>query len=75
MTGRRGRADSGIVRIVVDRNLCESNAVCTRVAPDLFVIDEHDRLKVLVEQPSPEALERARTAVRRCPRGALSLVP
>jgi len=63
------------MRIVVDRNLCESNAVCTRVAPDLFVIDEHDRLRVLVEQPSPDALERAQIAVRRCPRGALSLVP
>ena len=62
------------MRIVVNRELCESNGVCVTVAPDLFVIDERDKLHVLVEQPSPDQLENAKTAVRRCPRNALSLV-
>jgi ferredoxin len=62
------------MRIVVNRDLCESNGVCVRLAPDLFVIDEHDKLKILGEHPSPEQLERARKAVSRCPRTALSLV-
>ncbi len=61
------------MRIVVDYDLCESNAVCVRAAPDLFVIDDNDRLHVLAAEPSPEQLERAQTAVRRCPRRALSL--
>ncbi len=61
------------MRIVVDRDLCESNAVCVRAAPDLFVIDEQDKLKVLAEEPSAEQLERVQAAVRRCPRRALSL--
>jgi ferredoxin len=61
-------------RIVVDRDLCESNAVCVRTAPDMFVIDEADRMQLLVERPSPEQLDEARAAVKRCPRRALSLV-
>ena len=62
------------MRIVVNYDLCESNAVCVRSAPELFAIDDKDRLKVLVERPSPEQLEGAKAAVRRCPRRALSLV-
>ena len=62
------------MRIVVDRDLCESNAACVRAAPDLFVIDESDVMQLRVERPSPEQLEAARTAVKRCPRRALSLV-
>jgi ferredoxin len=61
------------MRIVVDRDLCESNAVCVRTAPDMFVIDESDKLRLLVEEPAPDQLERAQAAVRRCPRRALSL--
>ncbi len=67
--GRRMNA-----RIVVDRELCESNAVCVRTAPDLFVIDEDDKMRLLVEEPAPDQMEKARAAVRRCPKRALSLV-
>jgi ferredoxin len=61
-------------RIVVDRDLCESNAVCVRTAPDLFVIDDDDKLRLLVEQPAPDQMDKAQAAVRRCPKRALSLV-
>jgi ferredoxin len=40
----------------------------------MFVIDENDKMKVLSEHPSPDQLDKARAAVRRCPRSALSLV-
>jgi ferredoxin len=61
-------------RLVVDRDLCESNAVCVRTAPDLFVIDDDDKLRLLVERPGADQLENARAAVRRCPKRALSLL-
>jgi ferredoxin len=61
-------------RIVVDRDLCESNAVCVRTAPSLFVIDDSDKMRLLVERPAAEQLDGAKAAVRRCPRRALSLV-
>jgi ferredoxin len=62
------------MRIVVDRDLCESNGVCVKTAQDLFLIDESDRMQILVECPSIDQLENARAAVRRCPKRALSLV-
>ena len=61
-------------RLVVDRDLCESNAVCVRTAPELFVIDDDDKLRLLVEEPSADQMAKARAAVRRCPKRALSLV-
>ncbi|HEY5240450.1 MAG TPA: ferredoxin [Polyangiaceae bacterium] len=61
-------------RLVVDRDLCESNAVCVRTAPDLFVIDDDDKLRLLVERPADDQLDKARAAVRRCPKRALFLV-
>jgi ferredoxin len=41
-------------RIVVDYELCEANAVCMKVAPEVFRVDEEDKLHVLVEQPPAE---------------------
>jgi ferredoxin len=61
-------------KIVVNWDLCEANAVCQKTAPDMFNVDDKDMLHVLVESPSDEQLERAKAAVRRCPRRALSLV-
>lgn len=61
-------------RIVVDRDLCEANGVCVRTAPDMFVIGEDDKMRLLAEHPSPEQMDKARAAVRRCPRRALKLV-
>jgi ferredoxin len=62
------------MRVVVNRTLCESNAVCARLVPEIFVVDDDDRLQITQEQP-PEALrERVEHAVRRCPKLALSIV-
>jgi ferredoxin len=62
------------MRVVVNRTLCESNAVCARLVPEIFLVDDDDRLQIKQEQP-PEALrERVEHAVRRCPKLALSIV-
>jgi ferredoxin len=61
-------------RIVVDRQLCEANAVCMKVVPEVFLVDESDKLHLLVERPPPELAARVANAVRRCPKSALSLV-
>jgi ferredoxin len=62
------------IRIVVDYDLCEANAVCQKTAPDMFQVDEADKLHLLVAHPSESQMESAKAAVRRCPRRALSLV-
>ena len=61
-------------RIVVDYDLCEANGVCVMTAPEAFELDDQDKLHLLVERPPAEAIESVETAVRRCPKGALSLV-
>jgi len=61
------------MRIVVDRDLCESNAKCVEIEPTVFEIDENDVLQILQEHP-PEALRaKMELAVQKCPKAALSI--
>ncbi len=62
------------MRVVVDRTLCESNAVCARLVPEVFVVDDDDRLHIKQEEPPAALRERVEHAVRRCPKLALSIV-
>src|SRR5262245_14316058 len=68
-----GREEDGM-RVIVDRTLCESNAVCARLVPEVFVVDDDDRLQIKQEQPPQALRERVEHAVRRCPKLALSIV-
>ena len=43
------------MRVVVDYDKCESNAVCMTVAPEVFEVRDDNFLYILNEQP-PEAL-------------------
>jgi len=61
------------LRIVVDRDLCEANGECMRAAPEVFFVDDSDKLVVKLERPPAELLEKVKAAVRRCPRAALAL--
>lgn len=62
-------------RIVVDWDLCESNAVCERLAPELFRVNQDtDMLDVLNQQPDDSLRTKAEGAARMCPRGAISIV-
>ncbi len=62
------------MKIVVDWDRCEANAVCVRAAPASFSLDEKDQLHVLEETVSPERRAQVEQAVRECPKQALSLV-
>jgi ferredoxin len=61
------------MKIVVDWDRCEANGICVRDAPEVFRLDEDDRLHVLVADVSPELRARVERAVEGCPRRALSL--
>lgn len=61
------------MKIVVNWERCEANAVCMRAAPEVFRVDDDDRLHLLVEDVPPELRPKVEQAVRACPRGALSL--
>ncbi len=61
------------MKINVDYDVCESNAICMQVAPDIFEVRDDDLLYVLNENPSEDDRERIAEAVNRCPRAAISI--
>jgi ferredoxin len=61
------------MKIIVDYDLCEANAVCMKVCPEVFRVDENDNLHLITETPDEKLRARVEEAVRRCPRQALKL--
>ena len=61
------------MRVVVDPDLCEANAICTGIAPEVFELDDDDNLHVLQESPPEEFRARMEQAVNRCPKQAIRL--
>ena len=61
------------MRVVVDYDLCESNAVCMGIVPEVFEVRADDFLYVLNENPPEELRAKVEEAVRRCPKQAISL--
>jgi ferredoxin len=62
------------MKIKVDFDLCESNAMCEALAPSHFQVDDDDYLQILDEHVSPQDLEAVQQAVAACPKSAISLV-
>ena len=59
------------MRVEVDRDRCEGNAVCLGIAPDLFDLDDED-YAVVKADPIPDGQEDlAEQAISECPRVAL----
>ncbi len=61
------------MRIEVDWDLCESNAVCMGVAPEVFQLEDNDMLTVLQQEVTPENEALVNEAIRQCPRQAISI--
>jgi ferredoxin len=62
------------MRVVVDWESCESNALCMAAAPEVFEVRDDDLLYVLDEEPGEELRAKVEQAVRSCPKAALSIV-
>jgi ferredoxin len=62
-----------LMRIVVDFNLCESNALCVDAAPEVFEVRDDDFLYVLNENPGEELRAKVEAAVRVCPKQAIKI--
>ncbi len=70
------------MKVKVDWDLCEANAVCMDVAPALFKVDDDDNFHHLVKGDEEDVsgdvpadqVDKAKEAVRLCPRQALSII-
>ena len=61
------------MKVVVNFDVCESNALCMEAAPEVFEVRDDDFLYILDENP-PEAIRaKVEEAVRRCPKQAITL--
>jgi ferredoxin len=61
------------MRVDVDWDLCESNALCVTSAPEVFELQDDDTLLILQETPDESLRAKVETAVRTCPKRAITL--
>ena len=61
------------MKVIVDYDLCASNAVCMGILPEVFEVRDDGFLYVLNENPGPEFTDKLHEAVNSCPTGAISL--
>jgi len=62
-----------MARVEVDYDVCESNALCEAVAPDVFRLDDNDDLQVDDPTVTEENRGRVEQAVASCPKSALRI--
>jgi ferredoxin len=62
------------MRIEVDFELCESNAVCVGMAPDVFGLDDDDGLVINIDEIPPNQLAELKEVAGSCPRAAIAIV-
>jgi ferredoxin len=61
------------MKVSVNFDLCESNALCAALAPEVFEVRDDGCLYVLDENPPEELRGQIEDAVRACPKIAISI--
>jgi ferredoxin len=61
------------LRVVVDFDRCESNALCMAAAPEVFEVRDDDFLYILDEHPPDALREKCLEAARVCPKQAITI--
>lgn len=61
------------MKVVIDYDVCESNAVCMGIAPEVFEVRDDDFLYILQDEPAEELRPKIEEAARRCPKQAITI--
>jgi ferredoxin len=61
------------MKVVVDYDLCEANALCMKACPEVFRVEDDDTLTVLMDEIPGKLRKQVEEAARLCPRQAISL--
>ena len=61
------------MKIVVDFDKCQSNALCMSAAPEVFEVRDDGYLYVLQENPGEELRAKVEEAARLCPTQAITI--
>jgi ferredoxin len=62
------------MKIVVDFDRCQSNALCQSAAPEVFEVRDDGILYVLTDEPNEELRAKVEEAARLCPTQAISIL-
>lgn len=62
-----------MAKVEVNYDVCEANALCEAMAPDVFFVDDDDYLQVEDPTVTEENRDRVQRAVAVCPKSALSI--
>jgi ferredoxin len=61
------------MKIMVDHELCEANALCMGSCSEVFHVNEDDTLSVLMSEIPERLRAQVEESVRLCPRQALKI--
>lgn len=61
------------MRVVVDLDLCQGHAQCENAAPEVFKVNDHALVDILIEQPDESLRSKVETAARLCPTEAIRI--
>ncbi|MDQ1402548.1 MAG: ferredoxin [Actinomycetota bacterium] len=61
------------MRVVVNFDRCQSNAVCESIVPEVFEVRDDGNLYVLQETPDGALRDKVQEAVDACPMMAISI--
>ena len=66
-------AQPPLLRITLDRDLCQGHAVCIEEAPEVFTLADDGKVALLTDTPAPEHHAAVREAARYCPQKTILL--
>lgn len=61
------------MKVNVDFDRCQSNALCMSAAPEVFEVRDDGYLYILIEEPGSDLEAKVQEAVRLCPTQAITL--
>lgn len=62
------------MKVFVDHDQCDGYGKCQEAAPDIFELRDDDLSYVLIDEVPADRIEAARTAIKNCPKLAISEV-
>lgn len=61
------------MKVKIDFDLCEANALCMDACPEVFRLTDNDELIILVEEPDESLRFKVEEAAQLCPRLAITI--
>jgi len=62
------------MKVTVDPDLCEANALCVAEAPEVFDLSDDEVVSILLPESPPEMESAVADAVTACPKQALRMI-